>query len=74
LVDDQIQAGQRFITLLVQKNFEVIIACWVKTSEEDDWFLYIASGEVDRKGLAEAYREAYRVPRARHTLDCRISA
>jgi len=61
LVDDQIQAGQRFITLLVQKNFEVIIACWVKTSEEDDWFLYIASGEVDRKGLAEAYREAYRV-------------
>ena len=61
LVDDRIQAGQRFITLLVQKNFEVIVACWVKTSEEDDWFLYIASGEVDRKGLAEAYREAYRV-------------
>ena len=61
LVDDRIRAGQRFITLLVQKNFEVIVACWVKTSEEDDWYLYIASGEVDRKGLAEAYREAYRV-------------
>jgi hypothetical protein len=61
LVDDRIQAGQRFITLLVQKNFEVIVACWVRTSEEGDWFLYIASGEVDRKGLAEAYREAYGV-------------
>ncbi len=61
LVDDRIQAGQRFITLLVRKNFEVIVACWVKTSEEDDWYLYIASGEVDRRGLAEAYREAYTV-------------
>jgi hypothetical protein len=61
LVDDKIHAGQRFITLLVQRNYEVIVACWVKTSDEDDWFLYIASGEVDRKGLAEAYREAYRV-------------
>ncbi len=61
LVDDKIHAGQRFITRLAQKKFEVIVACWVKTSEEDDWFLYIASGEVDKKGLAEAYREAYRV-------------
>jgi len=61
LVDDKIHAGQRFITRLSQKKFEVIVACWVKTSEEDDWFLYVASGEVDKKGLAEAYREAYRV-------------
>src|SRR5208282_6531398 len=61
LVDDKIHDGQRFITLLVQKKFEVVVACWVKTSEEDDWFLYVASGEVDKKGLAEAYREAYRV-------------
>jgi len=61
LVDDKIHAGQRFITRLAQKKFDVIVACWVKTSEEDDWFLYIASGEVDKKGLAEAYREAYRV-------------
>ena len=60
LVDDKIHDGQRFITLLVQKKFEVVVACWVKTSEEDDWFLYVASGEVDKKGLAEAYREAYR--------------
>ena len=61
LVDDKIHAGQRFITLLVRNNFDVKVACWVKTSEEDDWFLYVASGEVDKKGLAEAYREAYRV-------------
>ena len=61
LVDDKIHAGQRFITLLVRNNFAVKVACWVKTSEEDDWFLYVASGEVDKKGLAEAYREAYRV-------------
>jgi hypothetical protein len=61
LVDDKIHAGQRFITLLVRNNFDVKVACWVKASEEDDWFLYVASGEVDKKGLAEAYREAYRV-------------
>jgi hypothetical protein len=60
LVDDKIHAGLRFITLLVRNNFDVKVACWVKTSEEDDWFLYVASGEVDKKGLAEAYREAYR--------------
>ena len=61
LVDDKIHDGQRFITLLVRNNFDVKVACWVKTSEEDDWFLYVASGEVDKKGLAAAYREAYRV-------------
>lgn len=61
LVDNQIPAGQRFITLLVRSNFDVNAACWIKPSEEDNWFLYIASGEVDKKGLAEAYREAYKV-------------
>ena len=60
-VDDQILAGQKFITLLVHRNFDVVVACWVKTSDEENVYLYIASKKVDKNGLAGAYREAYDV-------------
>jgi hypothetical protein len=61
LVNDRIQEGLRFITKLVQKQFDVAAACWVKPSDEEDWYLYIASSEVDRKGLPQAYGDAYEV-------------
>ena len=61
LVDDQIMAGQKFITLLARNNFDVLAACWVRTSDEESLYLYIASQEVNEKGLADAYREAYRI-------------
>jgi hypothetical protein len=61
LVEDQISAGQKFITLLARNNFDVVVACWVRTSDEDSLYLYIASKEVDEKGLAHAYREAYQI-------------
>jgi hypothetical protein len=47
LVEDQISAGQKFITLLARSNFDVVVACWVRTSDEDSLYLYIASKEVD---------------------------
>jgi hypothetical protein len=31
----------------------------MKMSEEGEWFLYIASNEVDGRGLAAAYRSLY---------------
>ncbi len=61
LVEDQIDAGRKFIQRLVRSDIDVIVACWLKTSEEGRWFLYIASGTVDEKGLAATYRDVYGV-------------
>jgi hypothetical protein len=61
LVENQIDDGLRLINRLTAGDFDMSVACWVKTSEEGDWFLYIASKTVDEKGLAAAYREVYRV-------------
>jgi hypothetical protein len=56
LVDFQIDAGRRLIIQLVRDGFDVRAAFWAVTSEEDIWFLYIASSVVEERGLAEAYR------------------
>jgi hypothetical protein len=59
LVDEQIDEGKRFVDHLGQSGFDVVVALWVLTSEEGQWFLYIASGVVDTDGLAAAYRKVY---------------
>ncbi|SIO62656.1 hypothetical protein SAMN05444166_7111 [Singulisphaera sp. GP187] len=56
LVEFQIDAGQRLIRQLVQDEFEVRAAFWVKTTEEGLWFLYISTPLIEQRGLAEAYR------------------
>jgi hypothetical protein len=64
LVERQIDDGRRLTDLLVQKGVDVTAAFWVKTSEDDIWFLYIATEAVDKKGLAAAYRDVYGVLRS----------
>jgi hypothetical protein len=61
LVESQIDDGQRFLTRLIESQFDVTAACWVKTSEDDLWSLWICSKSVAEKGLAVAYREAYSI-------------
>jgi len=61
LVENQISDGQTLLTRLAGAGFDVTAACWVKTSEEGRWFLYIVSKAVDERGPAAAYREAYGV-------------
>jgi hypothetical protein len=56
LVDFQIDAGQRVITRLVRDGFPVEAAFWARTTEEDIWFLYIASPVVEEKGPMQSYR------------------
>ena len=63
LVENRIDDGRRLINLLVGKGFPLTAVAWVETSEENTWFLYIASEMVDQKGAAEAYREVYGVLR-----------
>jgi len=61
LVENRIDDGRKLINLLNQKGFALSAVCWVKTSEEGDWYLYIATPVVDQKGAADAYREVYGV-------------
>lgn len=65
LVEEKVDAGRKLISRLMSDGFDVAAACWLKTSEEGEWFLYVASEDVDKKGLAAAYREAYGALQAR---------
>lgn len=49
------------MTRLAASGFDVTAAAWVLVSEEDRWYLYVATKVVDTKGPATAYREAYGV-------------
>ncbi|HUG94399.1 MAG TPA: hypothetical protein VML55_26445, partial [Planctomycetaceae bacterium] len=59
LVENKIEDGQRSIRQLVDDQFPVAVAFWVKTSEEGLWYLYIASAAVDTQKANEAYRIVY---------------
>jgi hypothetical protein len=59
LVDKQIDEGGEVIAELHRRGFDVTAACWLKTSEDSQWFFYIASTEVDTVGLVAAYRVVY---------------
>ena len=57
LVSEQRDAGQCLIDKLVRIGFDVQAAAWIKTSDDGQWCLYIASQVVDSNGFFSAYRE-----------------
>ncbi|HUG70911.1 MAG TPA: hypothetical protein VMM76_24395 [Pirellulaceae bacterium] len=59
LVNEQIDEGKLFVNHLRHNGFPVEAAFWVLTSEDELWFLYLASNIVDVDGLAAAYRKVY---------------
>jgi hypothetical protein len=59
LVENQIEDGQRLIDQLSRDEFEVLVAFWLKTSEDGTWQLYIASPSVDTCKRVEVYRKVY---------------
>jgi hypothetical protein len=59
LVEMQIDGGKALVDSLRDKGFDVTVSGWTKPSEEGDWYLYIASQDVDDRGLADAYRTVY---------------
>ena len=46
---------------LAEAGFEVTNACWVKTTEDRPWHLYLVSPVVDNEGRKEAYRRIHGV-------------
>lgn len=59
LVEMQIDGGKALLDALRSAGFDVTVGGWTKSSEDGDWSLYIASRDVDARGLAEAYRTVY---------------
>jgi hypothetical protein len=55
VVTDQIVNGKRLIEALRAAGFAVSIAFWAKPTEEEKWYLYLASPMVDEKGSRVAY-------------------
>jgi hypothetical protein len=59
LVEMQIDGGKALVESLRDTGLDVTVSGWTKSSEEGDWSLYIASKDVDDRGLADAYRTVY---------------
>jgi len=60
----QIDGGKALLESLRDAGFDVTVGGWTKSSEEGDWYLYIASQDVDTHGLGDAYRTVYTVIQA----------
>ena len=63
LVGPQIDDVTKLVDQLRRDGFDVKAAFWLYTSEADQWYLYIASDEVDQQGLFEAYKAVGRAMR-----------
>ena len=64
LVEMQIDGGKALLESLRDTGFDVTVSGWTKSSEEGDWYLYIASQDVDTRGVGDAYRTVYTVIQA----------
>ena len=60
LVKEQIDAGTRFLREF-DKYAPVVVAFWLKDSEDGRWALYVASDRVDDANHDLAYREIIRI-------------
>ena len=59
LVSEQIDAGEEFVRGFCE-YLPVAAAFWVNPADSEDWFLYVASPEVDDGNLDVAYGEVLR--------------
>lgn len=57
LVNERVEDGRKLIAALAQDGFQVTAASWLKETDGRQWYLYLASPEVDAKGSKAAYRE-----------------
>lgn len=60
LVSEEIDAGAEFVNLF-DKQVPVTAAFWAKPADAGQWYLYIASEQIDDEGIGRAYREVLRL-------------
>ena len=59
LVMEQIDAGEEFARDF-NDYVSVAVAFWINPADSEDWFLYIASAEINDDNIRSAYREVLR--------------
>ena len=60
LVTQQIDAGTRFVHEFASYK-PVRVAFWLKGAEDDQWFLYLVSDQIDDSNFDIAYGEVIRI-------------
>jgi hypothetical protein len=60
LVTQQIDAGSRFIHEFA-KQIPIQAAFWLRTSEDNEWFLYVVSDQINDSSVRLAYGEVSRI-------------
>lgn len=66
LVTEQIDGGRKLLARMADAGFPITAAFWAKTSDDDRWYLYVASPQVEAVGSLPLYPI---VRRARTSLD-----
>lgn len=60
LVTEQIEAGERLIREF-SKSIPVQAAFWLRERESDEWYLYLASDQINDANFDVAYSEVLRI-------------
>ena len=60
LVNEETEAGAEFVEQF-DKKMPVKVAFWLKPSAAGQWYLYIASDQIDEQSLDRGYREVLRL-------------
>jgi hypothetical protein len=67
LVTEQIDAGERLIHEF-NKQIPVHAAFWLRERDSDEWYLYLASDQINDFNFDLAYGEVLRIVRPRQSL------
>lgn len=59
LVNGQIEGGETRIREILAAGIDVTAAFWLKSNDDEHWYLYIASKDVDDQGATKVYRRAH---------------
>lgn len=73
LVESQLESGRELRKKLIEEGINVSAACWAHVVEEDAWFLYLVSTNVETQGVTTAYRSISKILHDVRTLDLSIS-
>jgi len=59
LVNEYRDTGETIASNCAAAGIDVTAAFWVKPSEDGQWYLYLASRDVEDRGLGEAFRRVF---------------
>jgi hypothetical protein len=59
LVNEYRVMGETIASKCAEAGIDVTAAFWVKPSEDGQWYLYLASRDVEDRGLREAFRRVF---------------